>query len=167
MKIIRSICSPHYNERKKTIRMLVLHATATGTLDETFSYLIDSVAPNRVSAHYVIDRNGQIYQLVPDEKRAWHAGISWWPDMGDDINDVSIGIEFQCPEKNGQLGGFTKKQIKSGTFLCRYLCDRYQIAPKNVVGHSDIAPDRKKDPGKQFPWEIFVMAGLSDNKERR
>lgn len=168
MKILKTVRSPHYNDRTGSVQMLVLHATATRNLAQTWTYLVDSKAPNRVSAHYVIDRDGQIYQLVADDKRAWHAGVSAWPGMGNDINGVSIGIEFQCPvNKNKTLGGFTQKQIASGIRLCRLLCKRYKISPENVVGHSDIAPGRKQDPGILFPWEQFVAAGVAQNPDRR
>ncbi len=167
MKILKTVRSLHYDARTGPIQMLVLHATATRNLAQTWSYLIDSKAPNRVSAHYVIDRDGTIYQLVADDKRAWHAGVSTWPGMGNDINGVSIGIEFQCPVKAGALGGFTQKQVAAGIRLCRLLCNMYKIAPENVVGHSDIAPGRKQDPGILFPWERFVEAGVAQNPSRR
>lgn len=166
MKIIQKP-SPHFNDRTTSIDMIVIHATATQTLDETFSYLIHSQAPHRVSAHYVIDRDGTVYQLVDESKRAWHAGISRWGDR-EDINTYSIGIEFQCPtQSDGTLGNFTQDQIQSGLELCHDIQKRYHILPKNVVGHSDIAPNRKQDPGILFPWEIFVREGIASNPKRR
>lgn len=168
-KINTQYTSHNYDQRNAPIQMLVIHATATRNLEETLSYLIHSKAPNRVSAHYVIDRNGIIYGLVADKFRAWHAGISSWPDISQDINSVSIGIEFQCPvdDKTGSLKGFTMRQIQSGLRLCQYLCAQYHITPDHVVGHSDIAPGRKSDPGLSFPWERFVQAGLACNPQRR
>lgn len=147
--------SPNFDERKDDICMIVIHATATNTLDETFSYLIHSAAPNRVSAHYVIDRDGMVYQLVDEQKRAWHAGVSTW-DGKTDINSCSVGIEFQCPAIDDELGDFTLEQLKAGILLCREICKRYSITAHNVVRHSDIAPGRKKDPGASFPWDEFI-----------
>lgn len=147
--------SPHFDERTDKINMIVIHATATATLGETFSYLVHSKAPNRVSAHYVIDRDGTVYQLVDEQKRAWHAGVSLW-DGKTDINSCSIGIEFQCPAAHDELGDFTPEQLQTGVLLCRDICTRYGITAHNVVRHSDIAPGRKKDPGALFPWEEFV-----------
>lgn len=154
MKIIQKP-SPNFDERKNSIDMIVIHATATDTLDETFSYLIHSAAPNRVSAHYVIDRDGTVYRLVDEQKRAWHAGVSAW-DGKTDINSCSVGIEFQCPACDDELGDFTPEQLQAGVLLCRDICKRYGITAHNVVRHSDIAPDRKKDPGFLFPWDDFV-----------
>lgn len=154
MKIIQKP-SPNFNDRTDKIDMIVIHSTATDTLDETFSYLIHSKEPNRVSAHYVIDRDGTVYRLVDEQKRAWHAGVSFWNGKTD-INSCSIGIEFQCPAWGDALGDYTPEQIESGILLCRDICMRYGITPHNIVRHSDIAPGRKKDPGALFPWESFV-----------
>ncbi len=165
---IHELSSPHFDERSGPIRAIILHATATKNLEETFSYLIASQAPHRVSAHYVIDRGGKIFCLVAPQKRAWHAGKSFWPGLGENLNDCSIGIEFQCPVlKNGQLGGFTKKQIQRGLQLVRQLVCDFQIEPKYVLGHSDVAPERKIDPGVRFPWEEFVAAGVAVHSRRR
>lgn len=167
MKIIEKP-STHFNERACGIDMIVLHATATDTLEQTFYYLIEKEEQPRVSAHYVIDREGTVYRLVPDSKRAWHAGVASWGDIAADINSHSIGIEFQCSAVGEQaFDSFTSAQIESGMALCRQLMEKYQILPKNVVAHSDIAPDRKYDPGLTFPFERFWQAGLCDNPMRR
>lgn len=157
--------SAHFEPRKDKISYIIFHATATKDIDETFYYLIDSQKPNRVSAHYVIDRNGDIYQLVADEYKAFHAGLSNWKTYGlrkgiNSLNDASIGIEFQCPEVQGGLGHFTKKQISAGLALTRLLMEKHKIKPECVLGHSDIAPHRKQDPGPHFPWRIFGRAGM-------
>ncbi len=160
MKIIEKPSS-YYNDRKATIDMLVIHASPEPTLERTLGYLIDAIGPAPVSAHYVIDRDGTIYRLVPEDKRAWHAGVSEWGSMTD-LNSHSIGIEFQCPSPTTEeLGTFTDEQIESGLALCRDIIDRYTIPLENVVAHSDIAPGRKKDPGPHFPWDKFVAAGLA------
>lgn len=160
--------STHFDERKSEIDMIVLHATATKTLADTFFYLIEKEEQPRVSAHYVIDRDGTIYQLVDDSKRAWHAGIARWDDITQDLNSHSIGIEFQCaPLSDKMLDFFTKEQIASGLELCHHLQEKYHIKAHNIVAHSDIAPERKIDPGMTFPWEIFYQQGLSDNPVRR
>ncbi len=160
MKII-SKPSRYFNERKAPIDMLVIHASPEPTLERTLAFLIDAIGVAPVSAHYVIDRDGTIYQLVPEDKRAWHAGVSEWGTMTD-LNSHSIGIEFQCPSPNtDELGTFTDEQIAAGIELCRDIITRYHIPLENVVAHSDIAPGRKKDPGPHFPWDQFVKAGLA------
>ncbi len=164
IKII-SCPSPNFENRKDKISFLILHATATRNLEHTFSFLIHSQKPKRVSAHYVIDRNGLIYRLVDDDKRAFHAGLSNWKGYGrktgrNSLNDASIGIEFQCAVHEGELQGFTKKQINAGLELCRLLMEKHKIEPKNVLAHSDVAPNRRKDPGLHFPWRIFGKAGI-------
>lgn len=160
--------SSHFDERKADISMIVLHATATNSLEETFSILIDQEEKPRVSCHYVIDRDGVIYQLVEESKRAWHAGIACWGEIKEDVNSHSIGIEFQCPATGAQtVSEFTPAQIKAGMALCADIMERYQISSSNVVAHSDIAPGRKFDPGMTFPWEMFWAVGLADNPVRR
>ncbi|MBE6455821.1 MAG: N-acetylmuramoyl-L-alanine amidase [Alphaproteobacteria bacterium] len=167
MKIIQKP-STHYNERACSIDMIVLHATATPTIQETFYYLIEKEEQPRVSSHYVIDTDGTIYQLVADDKRAWHAGLGCWGNILEDINSHSIGIEFQCAASGTQsFAQFSDKQIQSGIDLCRELMKKYNIKPFNVVAHSDIAPDRKYDPGRTFPWELFWLNGIVDNPIRR
>lgn len=160
--------SMHFDERQSSISMIVFHATATKSLEETFSILIDKEEKPRVSAHYVIDRDGAIYQLVDESKRAWHAGVATWGKIKEDLNSCSIGIEFQCPATGEQtFNEFTIAQIKTGIILCADIMKRYHIKPKNVVAHSDIAPGRKFDPGMTFPWEMFWFSGLADNPVRR
>ncbi len=150
--------SAHFEPRTVHPDTIVIHATATDTLADTFKYLIHSVAPNRVSAHYVIDRDGTVYALVDESQAAWHAGVSSW-NGHTDMNNRSIGIEFQCPAVGErELGDFTPAQIAAGISLCRDIMRRHQIAITNVVGHSDIAPGRKFDPGYHFPWAEFKAA---------
>ncbi len=160
--------STHFNERACAIDVIVLHATATDTLADTFYYLIEKEGDARVSSHYVIDRDGTVYRLVPDEKRAWHAGISAWGDIQSDMNSHSIGIEFQCPAAGERaFVEFTSEQIDVGIRLCQILMEKYNIQPQNVVAHSDIAPGRKFDPGITFPFEKFWEKGICANPIRR
>lgn len=167
MKIIQRP-STHFDERKSNIDMIVFHATATNSIEETLSIFIDKEDGGRVSSHYVIDRDGTIYQVVPENKRAWHAGVSSWGDIKEDINSHSIGIEFQCPALGEKtFVDFSNEQIEAGLKLCADIMKRYNIKPENVVAHSDIAPDRKFDPGQTFPWEIFCNQGLALNPMRR
>ena len=167
MKIIQKF-STHFDERKTPIDMIVFHATATNSIEETLSIFIEKEEGGRVSSHYVIDRDGTIYQVVLEENRAWHAGVSSWGDIKEDINSHSIGIEFQCPAASeNTFEEFSKEQIDAGIKLCKDIMKRYKIKPENVVAHSDIAPDRKFDPGQTFPWEIFCQNGISINPNRR
>ena len=167
MKIIQKP-STHFDERKSKIDMIVFHATATNSIEETLAIFIEKEDDSRVSSHYVIDRDGTIYQVVAEDKRAWHAGVSCWGDIQEDINSHSIGIEFQCPATGDKtFADFSSHQIEAGVKLCADIMKRYQIKPENVVAHSDIAPDRKFDPGVTFPWEIFCNLGLAVNPIRR
>lgn len=164
MKIIKHP-SPNCDKRNDRIKYLIFHATALDTLEQTFEILVGSKEPYRVSAHYVIDRDGTVYQLVDDDKKAFHAGISDWAFTNNgkaikSMNDCSIGIEFQCPFTNGKFSGFTKAQVKSGIELSRFLMNKHRIKRQNVLAHSDIAPHRKQDPDVLFPWRTFALAGI-------
>ena len=159
--------SPNFEDRKDKVQYIIIHATGCETLEKTFSYLIDSVAPKRVSAHFVIDVDGTIYGLVDTDKKAFHAGISDWNDYCkktgfSSLNEASIGIELQCPPKdrleNGEVSKFdnySNDQIAACIGLCKRLMRIYDIPSDNILRHSDIAPGRKYDPGETFPWEIF------------
>jgi N-acetylmuramoyl-L-alanine amidase len=136
---------PFCEERKCKIDMLVLHAVALdvdGVIDSFYKY--------EVSSHYLVDEKGEIWQLVGEKKRAYHAGVSWWRGI-EDINSHSIGIEF-CSKTLGE-NKFSDAQIKTGIELIGKLIKKYKIRPENIVGHSDIAPERKPDPGKAFFWK--------------
>ena len=110
-----------------------------------------------MSAHYIIDEKGQILQLVPDEKCAWHAGKSAWHELLS-LNKHSIGIEL-CSLSLGQ-NRYSKKQISALIELLRTLCEKHKILPQNILGHSDVAPNRKPDPGKAFPWKELAQHNL-------
>ena len=149
MKIIAHF-SPNFNEKKRpidSIKILVIHYTGMQSERESIIRLSDPKF--EVSSHFVISQNGKIYRLVQDNKIAWHAGKSCWGKYRN-LNKNSIGIELV--NKGHQFGYtyFKKKQISSLIRLCKNLIKKYKI--KIIVGHSDIAPLRKKDPGEKFPW---------------
>ena len=115
---------------------------------------------SQVSSHYFISKNGYITLLVPELYIAWHAGKSKWKSESL-LNRNSIGIEITNPGHRFEYKNFTNKQINSIVILIKYLLNKYKISKKNVLGHSDIAPDRKKDPGEKFPWEYLAKKNLS------
>lgn len=137
--------------------MLVLHYTGMKTTEEAILRLCDAEA--KVSSHYLIDESGKIYQLVAEGKRAWHAGISYWRG-NTNINQRSIGIEIvNCGHEFGYTP-FPKKQMQSVAKLSLDIISRHKIPARNVVGHSDIAPTRKQDPGELFDWKWLAQQGI-------
>jgi N-acetylmuramoyl-L-alanine amidase len=115
---------------------------------------------SKVSSHYLITQKGQIILMVPDLYIAWHAGKSMWKTESS-LNSKSIGIEITNPGHTFGYKNFTNKQIKSTVILIKHLVRKYKISKENILGHSDIAPDRKKDPGEKFPWEYLAKKKLS------
>ena len=152
MKLIHKFKSPNFNERKSyNIQFIIIHYTALNSATESINYLCSK--KNKVSSHYLISKKGEIYNLVSEKKRAWHAGESYWKGK-EDINSASIGIELDYfPSRKSNK--FTKKLSSSLVHLLEILIKKYKIIPENILGHSDIAPYRKIDPGKNFPWEIL------------
>ncbi len=155
----RERLSPNCNERKLPISMAVLHYTEMHSADEAIARLCDPEA--QVSAHYVIAESGEVTRLVPEDKRAWHAGKSYWRGERD-VNSASIGIEL---DNLGHYGGeparaFAPAQIASLIPLLARIVKAYDIPRANVVAHSDVAPERKLDPGEMFPWEVLADHGL-------
>ena len=130
--------------------MLILHYTGMKNAKDALGRLCDPKA--EVSAHYLIEENGKTYQLVDDKNRAWHAGKSYWAGQTD-INSHSIGVEIVNKGHEFGYEAFSNAQILSLIKLCKPLIKKYNIKPQNVLGHSDIAPARKIDPGHLFPWE--------------
>lgn len=149
--------SANIDEREGKISFLVLHYTGMPTARSAIDLLKSPRA--KVSAHYVVDEDGTIYCLVPEEKRAWHAGISYWRGVRA-LNDGSIGIEIVNPGHEWGYRAFPEAQMQAVLELSRHIIARHGIAPRNVVAHSDIAPNRKQDPGEKFPWRWLAENGV-------
>jgi len=154
--------SPNFDERNAPVSLLVLHYTGMKTGAEAIARLCDAEA--KVSAHYVVEENGDVYQLVDESKRAWHAGVSFWRGLRN-VNANSIGIEIVNPGHEFGYRKFTDAQYKALIELCGGIKKRHNIADVNIVGHSDIAPERKADPGELFDWELLAKnnIGLSSS----
>jgi len=168
MQAIRFLASPHFNARPEhtPIDLIVLHAISLpdgefspqhitdfflGNIDEAAHSSFKGLKKVRVSAHFVVARDGSITQFVPIAKRAWHAGKSTWQNKKD-CNNYSIGIEMIGDERQA----FTRKQYTETARLCRSLMTQYPAIDKTrIIGHQDIAPTRKWDPGKQWDWPHF------------
>ena len=147
--------SPNFEPKKRNknkIKFIVLHYTGMKKESEAIERLTN--INSKVSTHYLIKNNGEIVVMVPDLYEAWHAGVSSWKNF-ESLNRHSIGIEISNPGHDFNYKKFSKKQIQSLKKLCKFLIKKYKINNKNILGHSDIAPNRKKDPGEKFPWEFF------------
>jgi N-acetylmuramoyl-L-alanine amidase len=151
--------SPNHNERAGggPIDMLILHYTGMPDAEVALRRLCDPRA--EVSAHYLVYEDGAVVQCVPEARRAWHAGKSFWKGETD-INSRSIGIEIVNPGHDGDYPDFPKAQIDAVIELVRDICGRHSIPPWRVLAHSDVAPDRKTDPGEKFPWDLLAQHGL-------
>lgn len=156
---VRERSSPNHQRRNEpaSIDMLVFHYTGMKTAGEAIERLCDPAA--RVSVHYVVEENGTIWRLVPDALRAFHAGRSCWAG-GSNLNDVSIGIEIVNPGHEWGYRPFPEEQMAAVERLASVILSRFPITPHRVVGHSDIAPDRKADPGELFDWRRLARAGV-------
>ncbi len=154
---IKSLPSPNYNERigYDAPEMIVIHYTGMKTAQAALDRLCDPAA--EVSAHYVIDEDGTVYQLVGEDKRAWHAGVSNW-NGETDINSASIGIELVNPGHEFGYRAFPAAQMQTLAELCKGIMGRHEI--KIVLGHSDVAPIRKQDPGELFDWAWLAHNGV-------
>ena len=148
--------SPNCGERRDGLRpsLVVLHHTAMASAEAALGRLCDPDA--EVSAHYLIEENGRVFALVPEEMRAWHAGAGSWAGAGD-VNSRSIGIELQ----NDGRSPYPERQMAALERLLAGVMARWEIAPRGVIAHSDMAPDRKADPGPRFDWRRLARAGLS------
>ena len=163
MKLIHKFKSLNYDKRNnKKISFLILHYTALPSITDSIKYLCDK--KNKVSCHYIISQNGKIYNLVDEKYRAWHAGQSAWL-LEKDLNSASIGIELDFSTINNN-NKFSKLLIDSLISLLKYLKKKYKIDKKNILGHSDIAPYRKIDPGEKFPWKKLYNLDLSYNPKK-
>ncbi len=150
--------SPNFNERQLPISMIVLHYTGMRTAGEALARLCDE--SSQVSAHYMIDEDGTVTCLVPEDKRAWHAGRSYWRGITD-VNSASIGIELVNPGHEFGYRPFPEPQMDALLPLLADMMDRHDIPRANVVGHSDVAPARKVDPGEYFDWARLGDLGLA------
>ncbi len=157
MKII-PYPSPNIKDRDgHGVDMLVLHYTGMKTGSGALERLCDPAS--KVSAHYMIEENGDIYSLVHEMDRAWHAGVSFWRGHSN-INQRSIGIEIVNPGHEYGYRPFTAEQMQSLIALCHDILARHDIAARNIVAHSDIAPVRKEDPGELFDWAFLAQRGI-------
>ncbi|HTT79293.1 MAG TPA: N-acetylmuramoyl-L-alanine amidase [Stellaceae bacterium] len=159
---IRERPSPNHAERGEPpnlcpVDMLVLHYTGMQSATAALDRLCDPAA--RVSAHYLVEEDGAVWQLVAEERRAFHAGISQW-QRDSDLNRLSIGIEIVNPGHEWGYRPFPEAQMAAVEALCGAILRRHPIPPDRVVGHSDIAPDRKSDPGELFDWPLLARAGI-------
>ena len=142
---------------KRLIKFVIIHYTGMKKESEAISKLCNY--RSKVSSHYFIKNNGVVLNLVPDLYRAWHAGESSWKNLKS-LNKYSIGIEINNPGHNYNYKSFSSNQILSLTRLLKYLKQKYKINKKNILGHSDISPNRKKDPGEKFPWNFLAKRNL-------
>jgi len=148
--------SPNFDARRAPPDMLVLHYTGMQTGQAALARLRDPEA--KVSAHYLVEEDGRVFQLVPEERRAWHAGRGVWQGE-DDCNAASIGIEIVNPGHEFGYRTFPEAQITAVIALISDIRSRWTIADNRIIAHSDLAPDRKEDPGELFPWKRLAEAG--------
>jgi N-acetylmuramoyl-L-alanine amidase len=150
--------SPNHGERLAgPTDILLLHYTGMPDHEQALAWLCDSASG--VSSHYFVHADGRVVALVPEERRAWHAGASLWAGESD-VNSRSIGIEIANTGHPGGLPAYPDAQIEALIALCRDIVGRYPIPPHRVLAHSDVAPGRKLDPGERFPWSCLAAAGI-------
>jgi N-acetylmuramoyl-L-alanine amidase len=156
---IRDLPSPNHDERTPgvPVDVLILHYTGMKTAKDAIARLRDPEAA--VSSHYVVDEDGSILRLVPEDRRAWHAGISHWRGHSA-LNGRSIGIEIVNPGHEWGYREFPVLQMAAVCDLCLSILSRHAIPARNVVAHSDVAPDRKEDPGEKFRWDDLARNGV-------
>ena len=157
--------SPNFDARAAPVSMLVLHYTGMTDAAAAIAWLRNPVS--KVSSHYVVAEDGQVLRLVAEADRAWHAGAGSWRDVPGDLNSVSIGIEIVNPGHEFGYRPFPAAQMRAVIALSAGIVERHGIAPENVVGHSDIAPRRKNDPGELFPWDDLAARGLAVPRPKR
>ena len=151
--------SPNHGPRPAGARveLLILHYTGMPSAEDALNRLCDPAA--EVSAHYTVDEDGTIYVHVPEDRRAWHAGVSRWRGLGD-VNSRSIGVEIVNPGHEFGYRPFPAVQMAAVAELCRDILGRHGIAAADVLGHSDVAPARKEDPGELFDWPGLAARGI-------
>ncbi len=150
--------SPNHDERTLRVSFIVLHYTGMRTFEEALARLRDPAA--KVSAHYLVAEDGTVLRLVEEDRRAWHAGRSHWRGV-DEINSASVGIEIVNPGHEWGYRPFPDEQIAAVIPLVAAIKERHAITRGNIVGHSDIAPTRKRDPGELFPWSRLARLRLA------
>jgi N-acetylmuramoyl-L-alanine amidase len=150
--------SPNFDERDQPVSIVVLHYTGMKDAETAVARLRDPAA--RVSCHYLVAEDGQVLRMVAEDKRAWHAGRSYWRGRHG-VNAASVGIEIVNPGHDLGYRPFTKEQMSSLVPLLTDIVKRHQVPRANVVGHSDIAPARKQDPGELFDWGLLARYGLA------
>lgn len=150
--------SPNFEPRKGGLKpdLLLLHYTGMESVEGALDWL--TAPESKVSCHYLVDEDGRITQMVAEDMRAWHAGVSHWAGE-DDINSCSIGIEIHNPGHEFGYPDFSEAQMKAVEALCLDVVTRHEIAPERVLAHSDVAPGRKADPGEKFDWKRLADAG--------
>jgi N-acetylmuramoyl-L-alanine amidase len=148
--------SPNHDERPRAPDMIVLHYTGMQSGEAALARLCDPAA--KVSAHYLVEEDGRIFRLVPEDRRAWHAGVSSW--RGEQaLNGCSIGVEIVNPGHDWGYRDFPDVQIEAVIGLVAEIRTRWTVPDARIVGHSDVAPRRKIDPGERFPWQALAAAG--------
>ena len=150
--------SPNFDERDQAVSMIVLHYTGMRDAKSAIARLRDP--ESKVSCHYLVDEDGRVLRMVAEDKRAWHAGRSWWRGI-QDVNGASIGIEIVNPGHEFGYRPFPREQMEALVPLLAEIVARHQIPPANVVGHSDVAPARKQDPGELFDWAQLAKHRLA------
>lgn len=150
--------SPNFDERAGPVSMIVLHYTGMESAAAAIERLRDADA--KVSAHYLVDEDGTVHAMVDEAKRAWHAGRSHWRGVTD-INSASVGIEIVNPGHEFGYRPFPPEQVAAVVRLVHDVKDRHQVTRGNIVGHSDIAPTRKRDPGELWPWHELARRRLA------
>ena len=155
---MKFIGSPNFDfKTKRTIKYIIIHYTGMKNQAVAIKRLQSKVA--KVSCHYLVSKTGKIYQMVKDYNVAWHAGKSKW-GKDENLNKNSIGIELV----NKGSENYPNAQIKSLIYLLKKLRAQYKIKPQNLLGHEDVAPKRKVDPGPLFPWSLLFNQGLSKKR---
>ena len=148
--------SPNFDARTKVPDMIVLHYTGMQTGEAALARLCDPEA--RVSSHYLVEEDGRVFRLVAEERRAWHAGVSFWKGE-EGVNHASIGIEIVNPGHEFGYRAFPESQVAAVIALVADIRTRWEIEDSRIIGHSDVAPARKQDPGELFPWKRLAEAG--------
>ncbi len=159
IKVNKSLNYSKKSRQKKNIRFLIIHYTGMQSARVSLKRLKNP--KSKVSSHYLIDRNGSVIRMVEDNKTAWHAGKSKWRGINN-LNKYSIGIELQNKGHSIRYQNFPNKQISSLVNLIKKLVKQYKIKKENILGHSDIAPLRKLDPGEKFPWRFLSKKGVAN-----